>query len=376
MGMTLLAVLVASLGQAAAPPAAESSAWLSFRGTPEMTGRSAATLSDALVRRWTVNLGSGIEATAAIRDGIVYVPTLAGKTFALQLADGKQVWEFAGPEGNAKDLGPVKSSPALAGNRLVYGDDFGFVRALDVQTGKQAWIFETNDQVVCSPIVVDGKVLVGSYDGTLYALDLATGKQVWAKMTDGPIHTSPTLIGGDQVSVSGCDGFFRLLKVADGSEAAALELGGNIASTGALVGDYLYLGLLGEPVVALDWKKPEIRWTFQPRRPLGFYSSPAVTNDLVIIGGRDKQVYGLDAKSGDKKWSFAAQGKVDASPVIVGTRAFVGSVDGNLYALQVADGAKVWEFAVGSPIVASAAVADGRLVIGDQDGNLHCFGGE
>ena len=47
-----------------------------------------------------------------------------------------------------------------------------------------------------------------------------------------------------------------------------------------------------------------------------------------MLGGRDKMVHALDAKTGKAHWTFMTNARVESSPAIVGNRVFVGSTDG------------------------------------------------
>jgi outer membrane protein assembly factor BamB len=111
-----------------------------------------------------------------------------------------------------------------------------------------------------------------------------------------------------------------------------------------------------------------------PDREFPYYSSPAVNERIVVIGGRDKEVHGLDARTGRQIWSFRTGSRVDSSPVILGDRVFVGSSDGNLYALDTSSGKEAWRFETGAGIFASPAIADDRLVISSDEGVVYCFG--
>jgi eukaryotic-like serine/threonine-protein kinase len=97
---------------------------------------------------------------------------------------------------------------------------------------------------------------------------------------------------------------------------------------------------------------------------------------LVVLGGRDKSVHGIERQTGKKRWTFPTRAKVDSSPVIVGNRIFIGCHDGNLYELGLADGKERWKFNAGKPISAAPAVGEGVLVFGSEsrDGKVYCFG--
>jgi outer membrane protein assembly factor BamB len=137
-----------------------------------------------------------------------------------------------------------------------------------------------------------------------------------------------------------------------------------------------YFGTFANDVMAVDIASQRVLWRFMdPDRQFPFYSSPAVSDGLVILGGRDKFVRAIDAETGEQRWGVATRARVDSSPAVVGNRVVVGSGDGKLYVLDVATGRGLWEFESGAGFTASPAVADGRVVIGDVDGRIYAFGG-
>ena len=152
-------------------------------------------------------------------------------------------------------------------------------------------------------------------------------------------------------------------------------MGAYVASSAAVHADRAYVGTFGNEVLGVDLKAGKVRWRYQhAERKFPFYASPAVTDQAVVIGGRDKLVHALDPDTGAPLWTFAAGSRVDSSPTIAGDRVYFGA--GALIALELATGAEVWRFETGAPIAASPAIAAGRLVIGATDGVLYCFGQE
>src|SRR5262249_17308856 len=187
--------------------------------------------------------------------------------------------------------------------------------------------------------------------------------------------TAPPAVIGERTFVAGCDSSLHIVETAKGTELKAVDLGGQAGATGAIRGDFLYVGTMTNEVQAVDWKKGEIVWTFKPERgQQPFYASAAVTEDLVIVGCRNKRVYGLDRKRGTEAWSFLTDGRVDGSPVVVDKRVFIGSLDGNLYVLDRDKGTLLDKFKLDGAIAGSPAVAAGCLVIGTDKGTLYCFG--
>jgi outer membrane protein assembly factor BamB len=174
--------------------------------------------------------------------------------------------------------------------------------------------------------------------------------------------------------VAGCDGRLHVIDLDKGEAVSSVPIDSPTGCTPAVMGDVAFVGTEDGSFFALNWREASQVWTYKPDRPLSIRSSAAATPEVVIVGSRDKQVHGLDPKSGDKLWTFATRGRFDSSPVIAGKRAYIGSSDGRVYALDVKNGSKVWEYEAGGDFAASPAVAAGRLVIGNTDGTLYCFG--
>ena len=128
-------------------------------------------------------------------------------------------------------------------------------------------------------------------------------------------------------------------------------------------------------MLALDLKARRIAWRYsQPDAQFPYYSSAALDDGRVIVGGRDKVVHAIDAATGKSAWTFATRARVDSSPVVAGGRVYIGSSDGRLYVLDSASGKKLWEFDAGAGLTASPAVAAGKVIIGAQDGRIYAFG--
>jgi eukaryotic-like serine/threonine-protein kinase len=217
-------------------------------------------------------------------------------------------------------------------------------------------------------------VLIGSYDGNLYCVSLRDGKLLWKYTTSNFVHATPSLDNG-VVYLGGCDEVFRGVRISDGQEVLHFPAGGYTGASPVLVAGRAYYGTFSNDVVSADLRTKRIVWRYQnPNRAFPFYSSAAASGDRIVLGGRDKLVYCLNAKTGKPFWTFPTKARVDSSPAIAGGRVYIGSNDGHFYVLDLATGKKLWDFEAGAPLSASPAIADGRVVIGSQDGRLFCFG--
>jgi outer membrane protein assembly factor BamB len=343
--------------------------WPIFRGNALQTGVSSVLLPVPLeIReiRWKVKTKDGIEGTAAIVNRTVYIGSMDEHLHALDLATGNEKWKYKAV--------PFKAPASVKDGSVFIGDSDGIFHCVDAATGAKRWTFKTDAEIAGGANFSSDAVLFGSGDETLYCLSM-DGKERWRfKVPGGPVLGTPAIVAG-RTFAAGCDSTLHVLDLATGKELGSVDLGGQIGATPAIVGDYMYIGTMTNQFLGINWKKPEIAWTFEaPKRQQPFYASAAVTDTLVIAGSRDKQVHALDRNTGREVWKFEGRNKFDSSPVIVGERVFAGCTDGNLYVLDVAKGTEINRVELGSPIIGSPAVGDGCLVIGTDDGTIYCLG--
>jgi eukaryotic-like serine/threonine-protein kinase len=341
--------------------------WSQFRGNQNLTGVSLGNVPNNLKQIWTFAAGDSIESSAAIVGGTVFVGSQNNELTALSLDNGAVYWKY-------KIDSPIgESSPAYSNGVVYVGDLGGWLHAVNATDGKKIWAFKAGNEIKSSPVVVGDRVLIGSYDQHLYCISTRNGTQLWRVRTNGPVHATPSVSGG-VAYIAGCDELFRAIRIADGRQLFSVSSDAYTGASPALRGSFAYYGTFDNEVLMLDLTAHRVGWRYQhPERKFPFYSSAAVTNDRIVVGGRDKFVHGL-SPDGKAAWAFATKARVESSPAIAGGRVFIGSNDGRFYVLNLSTGALIWEFNTGAPLSASPAIGRGRIVIGAQDGKLYCFG--
>lgn len=213
-------------------------------------------------QRWRFKTGAKITGSANwfARDGALFVVVGSHDTLLYCFAadSGRLAWTNA-------SLSYINGTPAIAGQRAVYGgcDAFlrvvdlangatllatntgayipgspaidgadalvatfaGLILALDISSGAERWRYQAPEcQWFASP-ATDGKVVViGGHDRAIHCLDRTTGKKCW-KFTTGDQVDCSALIAGDKVAVASDDGLVYLLKLADGREIWRYDIG-------------------------------------------------------------------------------------------------------------------------------------------------------
>jgi outer membrane protein assembly factor BamB len=369
--------LAGRFAAAAERPGAPPADWTSYRNGPQLLGLAGSPLRERLEVRWTLDAPDGVAATAAISGGRVYVADLSGELRCVDRATGQVLWTYRSVEEvKPNTFAPgFKSSPTLTADTIYLGDEDGVFHAIDRQGGTRKWTFETEGEIISSATVEGDHVLFGSYDNTLYCLNRKTGERHWAVTTDGYVHCTPAVSDG-KTFIAGCDEHLRVIDIATGTEVVDMPIGTYLIASPATREGLLYFGTYAATVIAVDPMKKEIVWTYRAERDFPFHSSAAVTEKLVIAGGRDRVVHAMDRATGERVWTFATRSRVDSSPVVAGERVYVGSSDRNLYCLDLATGREIWTHNIGQPVTASPAIGEGVLVIGGEgnDAKIVCLG--
>ena len=187
--------------------------WPQFRGIgrdAKVTGfKAPASWPAELKQEWKMQVGFG-DATPALSGNKIYLNTRQGADeviLCLDAATGKELWKnqypsvaVTGPAGSHP--GP-RSTPAIAGGKIVTFGASAILSCLDANTGKVIWRRENPTNVVpqfftgMSPLIVDNLCIahVGTKDnGEVLALDLNTGNEKWKWAGDGPAYASPSVM--------------------------------------------------------------------------------------------------------------------------------------------------------------------------------------
>ncbi|MGI6457749.1 MAG: PQQ-binding-like beta-propeller repeat protein [bacterium] len=347
------------------------SEWHMFRGGQQQLGMAAGSLPPELSLHWTFQTGGPVKSSAVVAESKVFVGSHDKNIYALELDSGNRIWAY-----ETEDI--IEAPPMYLDGRIIVGSADGFLYCLDAGTGELIWRFETTDQIlgsanwVYSPDRENKWVVFGSYDGRIYCVDFETGELNWHYGTQNYINGSPA-ISDDTVAAGGCDAFVYRLSAADGRELGALDSGAYIAASIASTGDRVYIGNYGNEFLCIDLSEQQVIWRYKHRN-FPYFSSAAVTDHLVVFGGRDRLLHCVKRDTGEGVWTFRTRGKVDSSPVICGDEVVVGSEDGRLYRIRLSDGSQVWSYEIGEGIISSPAVAGGKVVIGADDGRVYLFG--
>jgi outer membrane protein assembly factor BamB len=241
--------------------------------------------------KWKYRAGPGTMTDVLRFDRTVYAVTLSDELIAVDLGTGAVQWTFGGGASNPQFL--VNSTPALVGDRIIFGSLNGKIQALDARSGHVLWQRELGARVSTSIAVVGNNAYLGDTDGRVHKLNANTGA------TDATLQVEGTAS-------------FKLVPVGESLLVFANE-SGNIT--------------LKSLPLTLD----RVRWTQTAPRPgWSSFSLPYVWKDYVVVGRETGQFFGLRLTSGEAAW----EGKVKGPIAGIGgdeSSLYLGTSNGTLY---------------------------------------------
>ncbi len=345
--------------------------WPRHRGNAGLTGVSKSKIGNVLILDWTFKTGEFLKSSPVVSEGLVFVGSESGNLFAISLKDGKEEWKF---NTNLE----IEAPPLVHGDNVYVGSTNGFLYAIQKVTGKLVWKYETGGEIMgganqaIRPKSNDSVILVGSYDNFVHCVNAETGKSVWTFETQNYVNGVPTIYDQKYVVLGGCDSVLYIVDLETGKLVRSVEVEAPIAASVSASDGVGYVGNMDRAVMAFNLDTGDVIWNYRHKN-FPYFSSPAITSDQVLIGGRDKGLHSINRVSGKQTWRFSARGRIDSSPVVSDGKVIFGSMDGKLYITSLKTGEEITSYEVGEPISSTPAILHDQVLIGCEDGNVYSF---
>jgi outer membrane protein assembly factor BamB len=127
------------------------------------------------------------------------------------------------------------------------------------------------------------------------------------------------------------------------------------------------------PDFSVNQRYPDVRPRWWECTGYTIASTPALWHEMAIVGDASGAVYGFDARTGEKKWTYKTKSAVYSTPAVTGELVIVPSTDGSIHALKAKTGKLAWRYKTKRPIVASPAVAGDLVYIGSSEGKMRAL---
>lgn len=337
--------------------------------------------------KWMFKTNGAIRSTVTLANGLLLFGSADSYLYAIDKS-GREKWKF-------KSGGAVNSKPAFSAGTAYFTSRDHFMYAVNTVTGKLKWKYRLGNQLVphkwgweyflSSPVTDGGMVYAGGGDGIIYALDKETGKLRWSYKTGGRVRTTPA-VNKHILYCGSFDGHMYALDKASGRLIWKFETDGtqfnsdssgwdrrSLDSSPAFSDDLVVFGSRDGNVYALDANTGQKKWAFT-YGPTWAISSPAIAGNTVYIGWSDNFLFSaIDLHTGKEKWKYKAGYYVYSSPMVADNKVFVGSHDGNLYCFDKDNGSKLWQYHTNGAVYSSPVMDNETIYVGSDDGHLYAF---
>lgn len=199
------------------------------------------------------------------------------------------------------------------------------LRALEPDTGMEAWRVEVDDEFVLAPTLVDGTLYVRSERG-IHAVDAGDGTVRWSRDAEpfevqgfNVVRDVAPAVGRVTVYVPGPSGVTAY--DAETGEQQWHAPVRKVHASPVFAGDVVLTSGIGTGVTAVDADDGSERWSWEAS---GTWTSPAVADGTVYATGHG--LVALDLDSGDVAWRHEVSSDVFGSPVVVGNSVVVASI--------------------------------------------------
>ncbi len=272
--------------------------------------------------KWSFATDMEIKSSPSIVDELVIIGNENGKLVALNRVSGEPVWTFEAE-------GAIVSSVNRVDERLFFGsyDNSLYCLGLD---GKLLWRVETDGYVHGTPAIAGQKVIFGGCDGLVHAVHVETGKDVFSLKAGGYVAASACIVGDQAViahfesKIIGVDLKKQTVSWTFADEVRQHPFYASPASNGEVV----VVAGRDKTARALELDSGQLIWTYECRSKMD--SSPVIAGDRVYVATTRGELMALDMGNGDLKWSYTSGDGFVASPAIADQRLVIGTHSGTI----------------------------------------------
>jgi outer membrane protein assembly factor BamB len=236
-----------------------------------------------------------------------------------------------------------------------------------------------NKYIRLQPLVVADRVVAADAYGVVAAFDRFSGEELWRQQVGEVERRASGLdrfmdrsdagfVGG---GVGGGDGLVLLgttrgnviaLALSDGTEQWRTYVGSEIGAQPVAAQGRVFAQTIDGELIALDAKTGEKLWSYSSQVPLLTLrgtSTPVTARDVVFTGFASGKVVALRANNGEPIWEqrvMLPEGRselerivdVDAAPLVTANAVFAQAYQGRMMRIMARDGRPRWEADVSS----------------------------
>lgn len=248
---------------------------------------------------WQYAIPDGhFSATALVEGQTILAPASNNYLYAFDLK-GNYLWKFE--TGNMLWARPVSDGTFVFFPGLDHK-----LYAVNLNDGKEVWNLDLQSALLSGPILAtDGHLILSTLEGDVLAIDPNTQSVVWRTPTGGRVWATPAM-NGDMLYVGNAANQILAITSNDGKIAWSHDIGSPVIGGAVIFADGVAFPTEGGDLVAWDFQGAKQLWT----KPIGgkLYSAPVVVGDRLVVAitsGEEGKLLQALTISGQDSWSFA-----------------------------------------------------------------------
>jgi outer membrane protein assembly factor BamB len=283
---------------------------------------------------WKYEVGAAISGAPVFDNDKIYIGQQGGEDdfYCLDAQTGKLIWK--------QNIGWVWGSAAVSDGLVFIPGIDGYVNCLDAKNGHVIWRFRADKSVCSEPLIIGEHVYFGSWDSFLYKFEKKTGKLVWKLAKGG--SDSGVAIGFDGKLIiphSGMSCFDQETSELLWKPDLEGRITGSLNGTPSYHDNQLFISTWVGQLFALDTETRKINWLMEG--VAGITAAVVGNNGYVYCGARNNPYfYALKEKGkgdGSTETLFRvrlANALLESTPALYRGRAYILSSGGYLYAIE------------------------------------------
>jgi len=306
-------------------------------------------------RRWFqlfrgsgVNIAKGFGGGLAFDNGKIFATTGWGTVVALDAKTGNQLW-------TVRTIVPVHSAPVVANGRVYIITEENQAQALDINDGRVLWehrgTVESAGILGSASVGVTGDTVIVPYSsGELFALRAQNGTQAWTDTLSRNANVTALTVINDIAGRPGIDrnmvfgishsGTMAAINLRSGSRAWTRNISG--IQTPLIAGEYVFVVSTEGQVVCMNRADGRVRWTSQleafgdpeDREDPIVWSGPVMISNLLVLVASDGRAQLLSPFTGQKLGETVMPDGTFIAPIIANGMMYVLTNEAELVALR------------------------------------------
>jgi outer membrane protein assembly factor BamB len=296
----------------------------------------------------TIDPSKGMGGGVCFDNGKVFVSTGFGSVFALNAANGRQLW--------VSDIGvPIINAPVANGGRVFVSSEDNHFYALAENDGRTLWdhhgIGESASILESTSAAVAGDYVIAPYSsGELYAMRVTNGRVAWSDTLTrsggvtalselDDIAGRPVIDRGMVFAISH-SGVMAAININTGDRVWSRDIGG--IQTPWAAGDFVYVLTTDSRLLCLQRKDGRVKWIHQmprwedPEDKDGAitWSGPVLVSNRLILVSSNGYAHSVSPYTGHLLGRVEIPDGTYIAPVVAGQTLYLLTGDAELVAMR------------------------------------------